>query len=480
MTKKRTPKESFDLDRVLYRFNGKEDFTIRQACEGVQIFGGVGTGKTSGSGAALATSYLQAGFGGLVLCAKQTEADQWREYARRTNREKDLIFFDVSGGYCFPFLQYEVDREGAGAGFTENIVRVFTAVYDAIHRTDSSQTRDQYWVRAMQQLLRNAVDLILFSGESLAIPLIIDVIVDAPYSEEDRDSQRWRDRSRCWDLLSKGNIRDLDEWDQCDFDATVIYWMEEFPKLAPRTRSGVVSTLTTMLDGFMRRPFRMLFSEVPDNPSAILKPEVTHQGKIIVMDLSVKEFGETGRAAQIIYKYLWQQAAERRDISKNDRAVFLWADEAQYFATDFDMEFQTTARSSRACTVYITQNLPNYYAQMGRGNHYFVDSLVNNLQTKIWHANSDPLTNKNASEIIGQSWQKVSSTSYAMGPSLDRQPLHQTVMDTFQYDVDHKVFTRLKKGGPLNDCEVEAVIFQNGRVWSNGESYLFTTFKQSS
>lgn len=33
-------------------------------------FGSIGSGKTSGSGQALALAYLRAGFGGLVLCAK--------------------------------------------------------------------------------------------------------------------------------------------------------------------------------------------------------------------------------------------------------------------------------------------------------------------------------------------------------------------------------------------------------------------------
>ena len=78
----------YDLDTPLYHFNGNESFTIRQACEGVQIFGGIGSGKTSGSGAALARAYMRAGFGGLVLCAKKDEVDTWREYAAQTGREK--------------------------------------------------------------------------------------------------------------------------------------------------------------------------------------------------------------------------------------------------------------------------------------------------------------------------------------------------------------------------------------------------------
>jgi hypothetical protein len=145
------PETPFSLDTVLYHFNGNEPFTIRDACEGVQIFGGIGSGKTSGSGAALARSFLRAGFGGLVLCAKKDEMDTWLEYARQTGREKSILIFDTSGKFTFPFLQYEIEREGEGAGYTENLVRLFTTVYEAISRGDSGGGSDPYWTRAMQR-----------------------------------------------------------------------------------------------------------------------------------------------------------------------------------------------------------------------------------------------------------------------------------------------------------------------------------------
>ena len=96
---------SFNLDTPLYHFNQTESFTIRQACEGVQIFGGIGSGKTSGSGAALAKSFLRKGFGGLVLCAKKDELKTWQRYAKETGREDSLLVFDASGNWRFPFLQ---------------------------------------------------------------------------------------------------------------------------------------------------------------------------------------------------------------------------------------------------------------------------------------------------------------------------------------------------------------------------------------
>lgn len=472
------PPPEFHLDQVIYNFNEQEPFTIANACEGVQIFGGIGSGKTSGSGEALAKSFLQAGFGGLVLCAKKDVLDDWKRYAKETGRDKQLLVFDASGDFVFPFLQYEIERKGEGAGYTDNLVRLFTTVYEAIDRSINSDGSDPYWTRAMQQLLRNTIDLCMIARGTVSVPLIHDVIISAPKSISQIDTDEWKEKSLCWKLLLEGHAKELDKWTKYDFDSTAAFWLEEYPNLADKTRSSIVSTLTTMMDIFLRKPFRRLFSEQPTDRKKIAYPELTHRGVITVLHLPVKEFGDAGRAAQVVYKYLWQQATERRGISNQTIPVFLWVDEAQNFVTEYDMQFQATARSTRACTVYLTQNLPNYYAIMG-GSHgkYRVDSLIGNLQTKIWHANSDPTTNEYAAETIGRSWQTRQSSGESFGE--DFFNVSSGKNESFDYDVPPQTFTKLRKGGALNNRIVEAVVFQNGRVWSNDKTHLFAEFKQT-
>lgn len=467
----------FDLSQTIYSFNGKYSFSIRDACEGVQIFGGIGSGKTSGSGAALAKAYLKAGFGGLVLCAKKDELDTWKQYAKETGREASLLVFDASGKYRFPFLQYEVERKGEGAGYTENLVRLFMTVHETLSRRSGTGGGDPYWTNAMQQLMRNAIDLCLIAREQVSVPLMYDIVRTAPQNEEERDSEKWREKSICWKLLTEGHAKDLDQWTQYDFDSTASFWLEEYPNISSKTRSGIVSMFTTTTDNFMRRPFRMLFSEPPEDPNHIIYPELTHHGIIIVMHLPVKEFGDAGRSAQVVYKYIWQQAAERRNIKENPRPIFLWVDEAQNFATEYDMQFQATARSSRACTVYLTQNMPNYYAEMGgEGSRHRVNSLVGNLQTKIWHANSDPETNQHASDVIGKSWQVREGQSQSFGGQ--NLNFGSSQQESFDFDVPPQTFTKLAKGGAENDFTVEAIVFQNGRIWNAGNTYLYSIFKQ--
>ena len=467
----------FNLDQVIYSFNKEEDFTIANACEGVQIMGGIGSGKTSGSGEAFARAFLRAGFGGLVLCAKKDVLDDWVRYAVETDRIHNVLVFDESGDFVFPFLQYEIERDGDGAGYTENLVRLFTTVYEAINGGSSGGGNDPYWERAMQQLLRNAIDLCMIARGTVSVPLIHDIILAAPISTAQIDTAEWKNKSLCWKLLMEGHAKKLDKWTKHDFDSTASFWLEEYPSLDEKTRSSILSTLTTMMDIFLRRPFRQLFSQMPDDRRKIVYPELSHRGAIIILDLPVKEFGDAGRAAQVVYKYLWQQAVERRKVTNETVPVFLWVDEAQNFVTEYDMQFQATARSTRACTVYLTQNLPNYYAEMGgEKSRYKVDSFVGNLQTKIWHANSDPMTNENAADVIGKSWQTHKSSAESFGA--ESFNMSDSKSESFDYDVPPQAFTKLKKGGNANLRIVEAIVFQNGRIWSNDKTHLYAQFKQ--
>lgn len=201
------PTPEFSLDQVIYNFNNDEPFTIANACEGVQIFGGIGSGKTSGSGEALARAFLSAGFGGLVLCAKKDVLDDWKRYAKETGRDKQLLVFDASGDFVFPFLQYEIERQGEGAGYTDNLVRLFTTVYEAIDRSINSDGSDPYWTRAMQQLLRNTIDLCMIARGTVSVPLIHDIIISAPKSIAQIDTDEWKEKSLCWKLLLEGHAK---------------------------------------------------------------------------------------------------------------------------------------------------------------------------------------------------------------------------------------------------------------------------------
>jgi hypothetical protein len=444
---------------------------LRDAFEGVMVFGGTGAGKSSGSGQALARAFLDSNLGGLVLTAKNDEVLAWQGYAKATDREGDLLIVEPGGPYRFNFLRYELTRPGKGAGHTEGLVQLFCSVLEAAERKQGQGGQDSYWQRTLKQLLRNSIDLLVMATDDVDLPSLYLIVTSAPRSPEEAAHEKWRAESVCFTLLEVAEGRVKGDRKQ-DLDLTRDYWLKEFPGLAIETRSVIVSTFTSMADCFLRGMLRTLFCT-----DTTFTPEDSFAGKIIVLNLPVKEFQELGQFAQVLFKFIWQRAVERRippgtDRRKGEatiRPVFLWADESQFFINAYDALFQSTARSSRACTVYLTQNLPSYYSAFGGHNSKSdTEAFVANLQTKIFHANGDPATNNWAADSIGKGRQVQYYGGLSEGAAKAGPPgLSQNAGGSliFEYLVQPQEFTLLRTGGAELDFKVEAIIFQGGRGW---------------
>ncbi len=177
-------------------------WSLDHAFQGVQVFGGTGSGKSTGSGQAIARAFLDANLGGLVLTAKADEAGVWRQYAKDANRERDLIVVEEGAGYRFNFLRYELKRPGVGAGHTENLVNLFCSVLEASERRNGqSGSSDSYWQRTLKQLLRNAIDLAVLAIDDLDLPSLYRIVTSAPVSRADVTDEEWRKESACFALL---------------------------------------------------------------------------------------------------------------------------------------------------------------------------------------------------------------------------------------------------------------------------------------
>ncbi|MCC7010919.1 MAG: TraM recognition domain-containing protein [Planctomycetes bacterium] len=224
-----------------------------------------------------------------------------------------------------------------------------------------------------------------------------------------------------------------------------------------------------------------------------LAPEAVELGKIVLIDFSVKEFGEVGVFAQVLWKYAWQRQVERRNVAENPRPVFLWADEAQNFLTSYDMQFQTTCRSARVATVLLTQNVSNVYAALGGSEKGRAEaaSLFANLNTKLFHANADPVTNDWAASIVGKTLQQFANSSTssqadrAAASGFDwiggQRSSSAGLSEHYEFELQPAIFAQLRTGGPANDGVVDAIVVQNGRTYrANGRGWLPVVFHQQS
>ncbi|MEM6395905.1 MAG: TraM recognition domain-containing protein [Bacteroidota bacterium] len=481
--------------------NGPWDsWTLRDAVRGVQIFGGIGSGKSSGSGATLAKAYIKSGFGFIVLTSKIDEVEAWKKYAREIGREDDLIVFEEGSDFQFNPLAYEASRKKRVDSLT--ITNLFMEMHEMVESFSPSGgkggSKDQFWDRTVKRFINNAINLLLLAEEEISVINLRKIIVSALSKEElssynrlrnehqssESDSDRadievslnqFMESHYCLKLLrgaSMGVGQSKEKAEQYQFAKE--YFLKMYPRLPEKTRAIVEESIYGLIEPFMSGILRKHFTE---GVSRELLPENTFKkGSIIIVNFPVKEYGISGLLAQAIFKRRWQEVVERRNVEAYPLPVVQWIDEAQYFLNEKDAEFQTTARSSRACTVYITQNISNYYAVIGGSNPKArVDSLLGNLATKIFHSNNDYVTNNWASDTIGKTFQ----SQYSMNMNMEEINGSTNMSKSLQYQIEPQQFTVLKGGGEENDFLVEAVITVAGKEWKNGQNFIMMTFNQN-
>ena len=360
--------KQFSLTRPLLHILG-DPWTIGDACEGVQIFGGTGSGKTSGSGQTLAKVYLDNNFGGLVLTVKAGDRIMWEDYCENRRRESDLIIVNESGKYKFNFLHYLVEK-----GYnTVNITHIFLS---ALQKTNQGD----YWQNAMEQLIKNTINLLVIGTGSVSIQNMYKVVVNAPKTLEEslglknlaggkvenqeqkegdnsnletgsqiqseyfselfqaakvkiaklklelevnlentnpagnigKDKGTFKNSSQNLDpkiSLTTSQITKLQDTINEFETLTTTYWQLEFPNMDPEPRSSIISMFTSLADNLLRGEMRSILSCEPSEMN--FYPEDTFGGKIIVLDLNIKQFRETGKMAQLIFKTIFQMAIER-------------------------------------------------------------------------------------------------------------------------------------------------------------------------
>lgn len=504
----RTASYRHSLDQPLLSLSRRDQWTIRDSFEGTQIFGETGSGKTSGSGAALARSFLRADYGGLVLTFKADECTRWVQYAREAGRLDSLLIVGKDEPWRFNFLEYQYLRADEGAGHTENTVSAFMNILESRYRGGQRQTREEFFTDGARQLLYFGLELLAAAGEPVSMHNLFALIRSTPYAERDSGTILYPQGSYCLACLQKAQAGGQ------PLHHIVAFLEGELARPgAARESSAVIRTLTTMAHPLTTG----LVSDLLCTETNFL-PDYSRAGAIIILNLPLEVWEDVGRTAQLLFKYIWQRAMLRfTGIRRGGHPVFLWVDEAQAFVTDYDRMFQEGARSACAATVYLTQSVSNFRAALGDNADAKANALLGNLATKIFHRNSDFTTNQWAAEMIAKgvivrysggyagsdsqsfgfsagensgwsagSSQGGSNSSHSGGSSSginfgrststsQNQGWHQTV----DYLVQPGVFTRLKGGGPEHAYHVQGVVFKAGKRWKRtGHTFLDVTFPQ--
>jgi len=456
------------LSTELLRLTPFDGWTLEQACLGTLITGGTGGGKSSGPFQYVIRSFLRAGFAGLFLCAKPGDAEKYEELAGLEGRAADVIKFGI-GTHSFNFLSYEATRGGEGQAVIHNLVLM---IMQAAEISARSQKQD-FFEQAMTQLLSHCLEVVTTATGGVDLGLVNKLIQTLPQSlTQAEDPEQFYSMH----ILADAERRATPER-QHDIALARDYFLFHWPGLASETRSSISITLQVLLDSFLRYPLHDLLSS-----GTTVTPDDVLAGKILIVDVDEKKWKLVSKITGVIWKFSLQRAIERRVQSNQLRPIFIAADEAQFWASSNDQAFQTTARSARGLSVYATQNLHNFYTELGasdNNSHSRVKSLLGNLQNRFGGQNLDEDTNHWYAETLSKI--KVEQVSYShssntsppspsdrMGTSRTSYSRSESTSIHEEYALPHNLFTGLKRGEDSQGKIVESILISAGKKFRWG------------
>jgi hypothetical protein len=485
--------------------------TRRHLLESVAIFGGTGSGKTSGSGKTIAETLLRDGWGGCVACVKSDEPDFWIDLAAKNGRLNDVVIFDQTQG--FNFLNYTLSRQGAGGigGCVQSLVKLI----DALGSKPQSYGGDgnPFFDKAMKQLLSNVVVALYSACGFVSIPHIIRFIETLPVNAGQNQPGTQAHADFLAASFMAQTMRRMFEnpakpLSQIERDRVALFFSDFWAVRIPEeTRGNIAITVAATLDRFQQGRLREMFCG-----QTTIVPEMCMTGAIIILAMPILLWHEDGIAAQRLFKREWQNAMLMRnalDGRFRRRPCFFWADESQYLVDEDDTLFTSTSRSHRAAMLYLTQSISALYARMGGEKSVSaVNALMGNFRTKIFHSNTDVATNEWAANLIGKEMQWRKNESFTQGNTANagqgashsgkendpRRPpgfqishnggfgksegFSEGYSEQLDYIVQPSAFSyKLRTGGPRNNFLVDAYMHR-AEPFNHGRNQLPMVFKQ--
>ena len=452
-------------------------WTIGDSLQGVQLFGATGAGKSSAGLRKIGRAYLEAGYGGIFFTTKVEDRDVYTKYVNEAGRGNDLLIVSPEHDLTINFIEDERKRSKDDSGLVENLTELIMTAAQLGDRPGSSGTgggdNERYFRLESTRLLRNALLVLVLSGEPLTVTNLHRIITSMPTSLEQVGSDSWQESSYCFRCLRAADAAQKSPSMRADLEIAYSHILREWAALSSRTRSVVQSTLTSTTDLLSRGIARDLLS----SPTPNLSPSMMYAGKVVIVDLPVLRYHTAGRLVQVVIKHLWQRAHGARDVSVNNRPTFMIADEAQMLLVEADHEFQAIARSTRTAVVYVTQSISSYLDALGPHSEARAHTLLGNLQTQVFHQQTDAKTIEYVQQVIGRSRQMMvnGNTNHDndwMAPLVGQRGSGSAgLSEVYEYELQARDLNSLAKGGPPHWMS-EAIVYQGGRVFPNGRTWL--------
>lgn len=445
---------------------------------GVSVFGQSGSGKSSGSGKALAEAIVAMPHsGGLILAAKPEDRGFWLKVFADAKRSDDLLIFGTDEPLRFNFLDYEAKA----GGHARNITRTIMVIGETLRSADNKGSGEDgdFWEKQQERMLYNAVVVVKLATGRVSAPDLQKFITTAAQTPQQLVSEEWQAGFHNATLKSAFE-REKSAIDAHDFQLAMDYWAAEAPAMADRTKSSILAGVLGILHTFNTGIVRELVSTTTNVSS-----DVIFDGKWVLVNMPPAEWGDIGAFVAAGWKYLTQRAVLRRHVKAGDNVVTIWGDEAAQWVNSFDAHYLSQCRSHQGCMVYLAQSLHSYYSVLkGQAGKHQADALLTNFHTKIFHSLGDVQSSEWAASLVGRSLQTFVGGSTqrdedAFGLLIGNGGGSSSFSEHFESILQPNEFMHgLRSGGPEHDYLCDAIVIRSGKPFASGQNWIKVAFPQ--
>jgi hypothetical protein len=468
--------EQWHLDTVLCEFAPGLPYTARMSLENTVVLGATGSGKSSATLPLLVGGMLRAGYGSVFFTVKPSDRVAFGKMVKDAGRGRDLVVMTPKGEVRYNFMEAEKSQCPDAVGLCENLTGLLMVVAELGEKNCGSRhggsESGEYFRRAASRLCKNALLILVLSGDDLTVTNLYWIIVGAPRSHEELRSETWQEASYFFACLTRAEQATMTESLRADFRLAFTYFADELPGDDPRTRANVESTLTAAIDAVGRGIARdLLCSADPNFDFAML-----YDGAILIVDLPCLVWREVGVVVQGLIKQLAYRAFGRRDVTQNPRPVMLVADECQLLALESDHDFLSIARSTHTAVIHLTQNAAGMLDALGSHSDARFHAWLAHHQTAVFHQQTDVKTIEHAQSLLGKELRLLPGSSsprdFDLFSSLmgESQQGSNSVTASYDFQVQSGDLNSLIKGGPPH-WFAEALVFMGGRLMPNGRTW---------
>ncbi len=367
----------------------------------------------------------------------------------------------------------------AGGGHTRNITKCITVIGETLRSSDTAGGENaDFWAREQERLIFNAVEIVKQATGKVGAPELHTFITTAAMNSSVIGTEEWQGKfhNRC---LKSAYERDKTPTEQHDFDMARDYFLSEFPSMAEKTRSSIMTGVMGILHTFNTGVVRDLVST-----TTTVSPADMFRGKWVLVDMSPAEWGEIGNFVAAGWKYLTQKMVLRRHATANSNPVCIWVDEAQMYVNSHDAHYLAQCRSHLGCMIFLTQSLASYYGTLkGETGKRQADALLTNFHHKVFHALGDVETAEWASGLIGKELRTfIAGSTGPQGSMYDelcgQSKFTGSFSQHYEKVLQDNVFMKLRTGGKANGLLCDCIVVRSGEPFSNGQNWQWVTFSQ--